>query len=160
MEDLEIPGEDPVERFRTLLQEESLQERFQRVLVSAFRRVCDGGYFPGRELLEAVERGGAIPFTREWLGDERAQPVLDVLCQSRRWDLAVEWLVERVPYCRLFSHEERVLAKAHLSAVPWRWKKLRNPDWDQREPEDGIEWAEAAITNLSAGLKYSRRDYY
>jgi hypothetical protein len=47
-----------------------------------------------------------------------AQPATDLLCSPRRFDLAVEWLVPRMPSYRLFSEEEQDLGIEYLSAVP------------------------------------------
>src|SRR5580704_14292353 len=98
---------DPIAELATILEQESLESRFQRLLVSVFRRICDGGYYSARDLLDIIERAGAIAFVQDWLRDERAQPSLDLLCNAGRVDLAIEWLVPRVPYCRLFTDEEK-----------------------------------------------------
>ena len=169
----------PMLELGQLLSEESLESRFQRVLVSAFRRISDGGYFPARDLLASVEEQGGVAFVRDWLADERAQPSLEFLVQKGRVEIAVEWLVWRVPYCLLFSKEERAMASTNLAAVPENPNSLYRsegsggtpsgrimvgpfattyfPKWVE-SPDYQAEWAALALENLATDGEYSQFD--
>jgi hypothetical protein len=151
--------DDPIAELSWLLAEESLEERFQRVLVSAFRRISDGGYYPARDLLEVVEMGSAVQFAKNWLGDDRAQPLFDLLISRRREDLTVEWYVARPPYLRLFDegdcdiYRHRVASSAQRD--PWLhlWR-LREPG----KPTTDEEFAQQAIVNLESDPVYKLDD--
>jgi len=152
---MSMDASDPVEELRGLLSEQRLEDRFHSALRSAFRRICDAGYYPACDLPDEVDARGGVAFAKEWLRDERADITLGAL--ENRIDLSVQWLVERLPYRSLFDSGDHKLANEQLATL-FRDNFFALRKWERKVPESEIEQARESLRNLELDSHYSEQD--
>jgi hypothetical protein len=154
-----MADDDPNAELSRLLSEESLEDRFHRVMISVFRRISDGGYYPAGDLLKEVEDGNGVDFAKHWLRDDRAQPLFELLQIRGRNDLTVEWYVARSPYLNLFDKDERVVySQRFRDAKQLQPILLLRSLGDRSLRPSERESAEQAIANLKADKSYAMED--
>jgi hypothetical protein len=157
----DTPEQDPIDELSRLLKKESLEDRFQKLLVSVFRRICDGGYYPAADLLGVIETRGAVAFANDWLNDDRAQPFFDLMVELGRFDLTVESSIVRPPYCELFGADglnafNRRAGSVGSDGARFLFHKVRTY-WPKKY-DNPSDYAEAAVRNLAEDRSYTTFD--
>jgi hypothetical protein len=109
-------GEDEPGNFDSESFLKTLESTFHFVMLFLIRRVTDGSYFPLKDYLDRVEQEGGLNVAKSLLTGDIADPLFKALTDAERYDLTVEFYVDRPPWFRLFSVEERLLAVKRFQA--------------------------------------------
>lgn len=94
----------------------SLEGEFHRAMLNIYQAAADLDYRPTRFLRMVHEHGGVAAAAGRLLSGPVAQSGLTTLWELGRLDISMEALVVQERWARLFSDEERQVARDRLGA--------------------------------------------